>query len=60
MDPNLALYSFIAAVAEGDDECADDYYDALSTWLRSGGFEPNWQPHEKRLFRNYRKEEAAE
>lgn len=60
MDPDVALYGFIAAVAEGDSDGADEYFDALSTWLRSGGFEPKWQPHERRLFRNYRKEESAE
>lgn len=55
MDPNLALYGFIGAIQEGADETADEYYDALSAWLRSGGFEPKWSKSEKRLFQHYRK-----
>lgn len=59
VDPNLALYGFIGALQEGDAEAADEYWDALDVWLRSGGFAPDWQPHERRLFTKYRKERAA-
>jgi hypothetical protein len=60
VDPNLALQSFLAAVAEGDDDCADEYHENLSVWLRSGGFAPFWSEDERRLFEYYRKEDAAE
>lgn len=59
MDPNLALYGFLGGVAAGDNETADEYWEALDVWLRSGGFEPDWQPHERRLFANYRKGDAT-
>ncbi len=55
MDPDLALQSFLAALQEGDDDCADEYFQALDTWLRSGGFAPQWSHSEKRKFYNYRK-----
>lgn len=57
MDPQLALQSFLAAIAEGDDECADEYHENLSVWLRSGGFKPFWSASEKRLFEAYRRKE---
>ncbi len=61
VDPQLALYGFIGAIQEGADETADEYYEALSTWLRSGGFEPNWSESEKRLFYNFKlREEIAD
>jgi len=62
VDPDLALYAFIGAIQEGDDETADEYHEALSTWLRSGGFEPKWSDDEKRLFDYYNKgrEEIAD
>ncbi len=56
MDPDLALQSFLASLQEGDDDCADEYHDALDTWLRSGGFAPQWSHSEKRKFYNYRKD----
>lgn len=59
MDPQVALEGFLGAVQAGDDDAADEYHEALSMWLRGGGFPPKWQPHEKRLFVNYRKEEAT-
>ncbi len=55
MDPDLALQSFLAALQEGDDDCAREYFDALDTWLRSGGFAPKWDHADKRKFYNYRK-----
>lgn len=54
MDPNVALYGFISAVAEGADETADEYWEALDVWLRSGGLAPSWSDSERRLFNNYR------
>lgn len=59
MDPNIALQGFIGAVQAGDEDAAGEYHEALATWLRSGGFEPAWQPHERRLFHNYCKEEPT-
>lgn len=57
MDPNAALESFIGAIQEGDDECADEYHENLSVWLRSGGFTPFWSDDERRLFEYYKRRE---
>ncbi len=54
MDPDLALQSFLAALQEGDDDCADEYHAALDCWLRSGGFAPDWGHRDKAKFYNYR------
>lgn len=42
MDPNAALYYFLVGSSKGDREMMDTYYEALTIWLASGNFKPDW------------------
>lgn len=45
MDPNECLRLLIAATARGDAEEASEHRDNLVTWIKRGGFEPEWGHH---------------
>lgn len=43
MDPDATLRRYWDALLEGDLEEAADAKRDLLTWIRRGGFEPNWK-----------------
>lgn len=53
MDPNACLQRFIGALIDNDSTEAYDAHLDLSTWLRNGGFAPDWKPWEKGAFEGY-------
>jgi hypothetical protein len=52
MDPNATLVSLLAALEDGDKATALDAAEALTDWLRRGGFMPDpieWSPKTKTI-----------
>lgn len=53
MDPNACLQRFIGALIDNDSAEAYAAHLDLATWLRNGGFAPDWKPWERGAFEGY-------
>jgi hypothetical protein len=52
MDPNATLAAFLVSLEDGDKATALDAAEALTDWLRRGGFMPDpieWSPKTKTI-----------
>lgn len=53
MDPQACLERFLSALNEKDYEEAIYAQSDLKTWIKGGGFEPQWEGISKRAFYNW-------
>ena len=56
MDPTKTFELFLKALLDGHWQDAEEHYANLKEWLDKGGFEPNWNEPQKKVFDNYNPE----